>query len=672
MLSTEVENADVVEDKPAEKKVDRHAEDIRAAAVKAAKKAALAEKERGDLLFKARIRAYFRPNMNNFLSNEIPSRTKLRPLIKPFLDKCKEALSPGQKAVILSGDEMSREAVQLLMSTWMNWLREGARGGTGSETKFNVTHDPDLDDHADMTQPHDWYHEARDMKRKIILHVGPTNSGKTYHALERLKKAESGVYCGPLRLLAWEVHEKLLGAGVPCNLRTGQEKIEYEGCEHVACTIEMASTSKYVEVAVIDENQLITDRDRGSSWTRALLGIPAEELHVCGSDNMVDLVKEICSITGDDCEINRYQRLTTLEVTPALPSWAELRNGDALIAFSKMQLYTLKYHIESQTDKKCCIIYGALPPEIRREQAKLFNDPDSGYNVLLASDAIGMGLNLNIGRVIFTAVQKFDGTETRNLTVSETLQIAGRAGRKGTQHEGGEATALMAKDVKFLQETLPKPAEPVTRAGMAPTLDQMEALNSIRPDMTFSSMLEYFHKFAAVDDMYFMCDISSMEMIAKPLEEIPLTLKDRYLFCSAPCGKQEGLNALVGYAKQFSEEGVVMVQPPEKVPMAKIQVAKQMTIHEGNYMACDVYIWLAQNFGHDMFPDITVAETYRDRVLQSIIGQLQLSASQGKANFARKKSDVQSTPRNWNAKSGRSRRGPGGGPGAKKTSAKGR
>ena len=156
MLSTEVENADFVEDKPAEKKVDRHAEDIRAAAVKAAKKAALAEKERGDLLFKARIRAYFRPNMNNFLSNEIPSRTKLRPLIKPFLDKCKEALSPGQKAVILSGDEMSREAVQLLMSTWMNWLREGARGGTGSETKFNVTHDPDLDDHADMTQPHDW------------------------------------------------------------------------------------------------------------------------------------------------------------------------------------------------------------------------------------------------------------------------------------------------------------------------------------------------------------------------------------------------------------------------------------------------------------------------------------------------------------------------------------
>ena len=160
MLSTEVENADVVQDKPAEDKgkqqpqVDRHYEAAMQAALKAASKAAAAAKEQKNLLLKARIRAYFRPNMNNFLCKEIPSKTKLRPLIKPFLDMCSNTLSVDQRALILSGNEMSREAVQLLMKTWMGYLREAQ--GPGPQTKDKIVHDPELDEFADMTEPHDW------------------------------------------------------------------------------------------------------------------------------------------------------------------------------------------------------------------------------------------------------------------------------------------------------------------------------------------------------------------------------------------------------------------------------------------------------------------------------------------------------------------------------------
>ena len=116
---------------------------------------------------------------------------------------------------------------------------------------------------ADMRSPHKWYPAARAMSpRRIVMHVGPTNSGKTFRALERLRQAKSGVYLAPLRLLAWEVSERLSDEGVPCDLLTGQERELREGARHVACTVEMADSTSSVEVAVIDEAQMIADSDR--------------------------------------------------------------------------------------------------------------------------------------------------------------------------------------------------------------------------------------------------------------------------------------------------------------------------------------------------------------------------------------------------------------------------
>jgi len=120
---------------------------------------------------------------------------------------------------------------------------------------------------------------------------------------------------------------------------------------------------------------------------------------------------------------------------------ASLRPGDCVVAFSRREIYELKHQIELSTRYRCCVVYGNLPPQTRVEQAELFNDPGSDYEVLVASDAIGMGINLNISRVVFSTIFKFDGTRRRRLTDAEVKQIAGRAGRYRSAFPEGEVTA---------------------------------------------------------------------------------------------------------------------------------------------------------------------------------------------------------------------------------------
>ena len=169
---------------------------------------------------------------------------------------------------------------------------------------------------SDLTDPPNWYPDARNIQRKIIFHAGPTNSGKTYHALERYMSAQSGVYCSPLKLLAVEVANKCNARGTPCDLVTGEERKyareDEEPSSHVSCTVEMTDCNKVYEVAVIDEIQMLKDYQRGWAWTRALLGIPAHEVHVCGEAAAIDLVREMMISTGDEMDVRTYKRLTNL------------------------------------------------------------------------------------------------------------------------------------------------------------------------------------------------------------------------------------------------------------------------------------------------------------------------------------------------------------------------
>jgi ATP-dependent RNA helicase SUPV3L1/SUV3 len=251
---------------------------------------------------------------------------------------------------------------------------------------------------ADLRYPAEWYPATREMPRTVHMHVGPTNSGKTYHALKRLEEVESGIYLGPLRLLAHEVYTRLNAKGKACALITGEEQRMPEGSrpDMFSCTVEMAPLNTKFDVAVIDEIQMINHRERGWAWTQAFLGLQAKEIHLCGEARTVPLMRELCALVGDKVHVHEYKRLTPLEIEPRSLGGRlnRLEKGDCIVAFSVLGIHALRREVEKKTGKKCAIVYGSLPPETRAQQARLFNDPDNNYDFLVASDAIGMGLNL--------------------------------------------------------------------------------------------------------------------------------------------------------------------------------------------------------------------------------------------------------------------------------------
>lgn len=296
-----------------------------------------------------------------------------------------------------------------------------------------------LRDATDNPYPAERFLSARMMHRKVIMHVGPTNSGKTHNALRALASAHRGVYAGPLRLLAYEIWERLnLGQIAPkgmdesveeaeaaaevgaagaetqkrrgnpkhvrsCNMITGEERrIVADDAGLLSCTVEMVSFQIPYDVAVIDEIQMLADENRGGSWTEAVLGICASELHLCGEESAVPLVEALLRDTGDELVVNRYQRLTplTVEDESLHGDVGGVKKGDCVVTFSRSSIFSLKKAIEERTSLRCAVVYGKLPPELRSEQAALFNDPDSGYDVIIGSDAIGMGLNLYVVHIL--------------------------------------------------------------------------------------------------------------------------------------------------------------------------------------------------------------------------------------------------------------------------------
>jgi hypothetical protein len=254
---------------------------------------------------------------------------------------------------------------------------------------------------ADLRYPVEWFPVTRQRKRTIHVHIGPTNSGKTFHALKRLEEAAESAYAGPLRLLAHEVYSRLNAKGISCALVTGEEQRVPNGFKEserkaISCTVEMLPLNKELDVAVIDEIQMLGSKDRGWAWTNALVGVRAKEVHVCGEERALPLVQQLCVAMGDKVEVHRYARLTPLAVEESSlgGNFKKLRKGDCVVTFSVMAIHTLRAEIEKLTKKKVAVVYGSLPPETRAQQARLFNDPDNDYDYLVASDAIGMGLNL--------------------------------------------------------------------------------------------------------------------------------------------------------------------------------------------------------------------------------------------------------------------------------------
>ncbi|MBR2667807.1 MAG: hypothetical protein IKD96_06580 [Oscillospiraceae bacterium] len=281
--------------------------------------------------------------------------------------------------------------------------------------------------------PKDEYPEARAMSRHFVLHIGGTNTGKTYAGFQRLMKAPTGVYLAPLRLLALEAQELLLDGGVACSLTTGEEEDREEWDTHVAATAEKLDIHQRYDVAVVDECQMISDRERGYAWTRAILGVLAPEVHLCAAPEAKNLLIRLIESCGDSYEVILHRRKTPLLCMNKPVDYTMVQPGDALIAFSKVGVLSVAEDLRRQ-GKEPAIIYGALPYSTRRKQMEGFLAGKMRY--VAATDAIGMGLNLPIRRIIFMETEKFDGVERRQLKPAEIQQIAGRAGRFGMYDKG--------------------------------------------------------------------------------------------------------------------------------------------------------------------------------------------------------------------------------------------
>ncbi|KAH7349259.1 ATP-dependent RNA helicase SUV3 [Plectosphaerella cucumerina] len=409
---------------------------------------------------------------------------------------------------------------------------------------------------ADFRYPMEWFPATRSLQRTIHLHVGPTNSGKTYHALKALEGAKSGIYGGPLRLLAQEIYARFTAKGLPCAMITGEEQRLPDDADNyfISCTVEMTPLNRVVDVAVIDEIQMIGDPDRGWAWTQALLGVMAKEVHLCGEERSVELVKSICSAIGDKCIVHRYKRLSPLKTSESLNgNLKSLQRGDAIVAFSRVNLHGLKREIERTTGKRCAIVYGSLPPETRAQQAALFNDPNNDYDFLVASDAIGMGLNLEIKRVIFETAFKFDGVNFRGLTSSEIKQIGGRAGRFRTARQDAEdeksgssepklglVTTLDSNDLQSVEEAFDAGVEALTTAYINPPAFIMERFAEyLPPDTPLAFLLLRIRELAQISPMFLM-DISEDALrIADIIQRFPLTIHERLALLHAPASLHE-------------------------------------------------------------------------------------------------------------------------------------
>lgn len=516
---------------------------------------------------------------------------------------------------------------------------------------------------SDLRIPHEWYPYARIMKRKIIYHGGPTNSGKTYHALQRLREARpekgGGLYCGPLRLLALEVYEQLNRSGVYTDLLTGQEKREVPFSTHISSTLEMVNLTKEYDVAVIDEIQMIADDHRGYAWTRALQGLRANEIHVCGGLEASTLVERLVAATGDEFELREYKRLSTLKVTDKSlqGDYSLIRPGDCIVAFSRADIFSIRRQVEMLTPYKCAVIYGQLPPETRSTQARLFNEENTGYDVLVASDAIGMGLNLNIRRIVFhTTVKRGGGGGVAQgayqVDPSSIKQIAGRAGRMSSDYKIGEVTAWQETDLAYIRAVMSWDIPQIKSAGIFPSVEQVELFaqqlrqtfvggvggegggdvgasgddgddgggrggqgsspparsireayessasdpSTLRDQTRLSALLERFVELAQMDGRYFLCEHDDMATVANWLHSIPLTLVDSFVFANAPVNTRDSLamNMLYQFAASYAAMKPVALNV--RLSRTKARDVKELTELCSKHNVLNLYLWLSFRF----------------------------------------------------------------------------
>ncbi len=288
-----------------------------------------------------------------------------------------------------------------------------------------------------------------DPLNKIVAVLGPTNTGKTYLAIEKMLEFNSGIFGFPLRLLAREVYDKCVTkVGIEkVALITGEEKIIPDSAQYFICTVESMPKNKSVDFVAVDEIQMCADKERGHIFTDRLLNSRGEVLTMfLGSQIMENIISDLLPKV-EFVKKNRFSKLTY----SGYKKISRLDRKSALIAFSIEEVYALAELVRRQKGG-AAIVMGSLSPKTRNAQVELYQSGDVDY--LVATDAIGMGINMDIEQISFSSLKKFDGKKTRRLRTTEISQIAGRAGRyknDGTFGVTGDCQNLEIDEIERIE-----------------------------------------------------------------------------------------------------------------------------------------------------------------------------------------------------------------------------
>jgi ATP-dependent RNA helicase SUPV3L1/SUV3 len=448
---------------------------------------------------------------------------------------------------------------------------------------------------------------AREMRRKLTLHIGPTNSGKTYTAMQKLEKADTGYYLAPLRLLALEGYEGLKAKGIESSLITGEEQILDDEATHISSTIEMMNYEVDVDVCVIDEVQMIDDRDRGWAWANAIIGAPAKEIIMTGSSNSKNAIIALAEYLGEELEIIEFERKNPLTLLEKPTHVKDVTEGTAIIAFSRKEVLRLKENFSKTFSVS--VVYGNLSPEVRREEARRFREGET--QVLIATDAIAMGMNLPIQTILFSKAEKFDGITTRHLFPSEVHQISGRAGRFGLSEEGFVG-ALNPEALRIVKKNFYKEDREISVPfKVMANLEHIKLVGKILEENSLEVILAFFVKNMEFNGPFYASSLDDMLEASKIVDAYDLDIATKYHLACAPLTLKSPyiIEAYESYIYAL-EQGKSVAYNPPVLAGKYAQTTDELLRAEDMVKEISLYLWLSYRFG-EQFVDEKKAREHR-------------------------------------------------------------
>ncbi|MGF6271857.1 ATP-dependent RNA helicase SUPV3L1/SUV3 [Massilia sp. UYP11] len=454
---------------------------------------------------------------------------------------------------------------------------------------------------------------ASRMQRKFIALLGPTNSGKTHRAMEALAKAASGVYLAPLRLLALENYERLQAArphgahgdALKVSLITGEERRLEEGATHVASTVEMLDTRTPVEVAVIDEIQMLADRDRGAAWTAAVVGAPANVVYLVGAPEARRAIEALAERLEVPLEVHVLKRMGPLSMEPSsVRKLSNLRRGDAVICFSRREVLMWRDMI-TEKGLSVATVYGNLSPEVRRAQAERFREGQA--DIVVGTDALAMGLNMPIARIVMTTTVKYNGYEEEEIPAALAKQIAGRAGRYGV-HEEGFVAGYDDDTHQVMRALMKEKIPPVAATGfaVAPSLEQLHRIAAVTGETSLVKLLKRFvHNIDVPDGFFYPRIQDEQNERAEWLDTLPLSVAEKFMLSLVPISSRVPVlqSAWEHWALSLAKKKVVKLQPN---PNPQHLFTMNLQEIEDTCRLYSAYAWLGYR-EPEYFPSIELA-----------------------------------------------------------------